>query len=478
MIPTKTRRYKGLKLPKNLERAYKEGKCRECAVVLTRMDFAKILGKFTKVKIQYEVRSTPKVRSNEIPRLRCHENGLVHKNNNEQKPPKDVSSLRKSKTSDTFTPNSINNVLKENNRIKTPIIKDKNSNYANKATVESDYKQFAIVFTTPTVNDNNEIKSDITLVELLPNIDDTILPSEDWCIDYFPKNDEPKDDKVYDRIAAELEDLMNSGKPLVKSDDKADDFPSIMDILNDNGSGVCKPNDQVGPIDFKPDLESNDVEAMLLGKSNEETKSTEPTPMDVDNHDMSSLIPDVDQFNVIQPVVPTSPNLTEPVNNEVIENPHSPSILDEALQKGIEEHLPPSNLNEVTQPEENKEKNETVKTDDDIPQTCINPIANPELDSSKEMETNQNQFTKDKCVKNSTLASKAAIIAQVVFKKTIDGKCQKSVTFMKNLKYTVEIHGKSIEFLGAPKSISSLKDLQILLQIVNESELKSFNVLQ
>lgn len=472
------RRLRALKLPKNIERLYKDGKCRDCSVVVTRMDFAKILGKFTKVKIQYESSSPKSKKNSEVTspnsnaRLKSNENGmvLIHRNAYSQHPVKElVNSNRKPKANQVGTPRQATNVLKENNRLKkTPFTTDKNSNInisscnVNKKQTNSRLKQYGIVFISPTSKAKNVIKSKTTLASLLPLVDTSILPSDEWCIDYLPRTEEPVDDKVYDRIAAELEDLMynepkkSEDKPNT-ADSKVDDFPSIMDILNDNSSDTSKPNDQSTSIEFKANLESSDVEAMLLGKT---TTSKELAPMEVDNTVMTNLIEDVAQLNT-EPVVVSIPEIQQPVIDE-FENPHSPSILDEALQKGIEEHLP------CNPPVEDKE----IK------------VETPSSDPST-IENSEESKTKAPCSNKTVSSSKSAdakalpnpsSVTHLIFKKNVNGKCLKSVTCPKNLKYSIELHGKTVEFLGAPNVISSLEDLQVLLQIVNETELQNLYV--
>lgn len=507
MIPTKTResrRVKALKLPKNLERLYKEGKCRECAVVITRMDFAKILGKFTKVKIQYESSTTAKTKQssdssspNSNARLKSNENGmvLIHRNAYSQHPIKELTNSKKVTGNDSRV---ASNILKENNRLKKSVLKDKNSNYEDKKhIINTNLKQYGIVFEDPLVSNNNDINCKITLIDLLPQIDEIILPSDEWCIDYFPKKDEPKDDQVYDRIAAELEDLMYNEKPLVKLDDKVeivenkvDDFPSIMDILNDNSS-ENKPNDPSGSLEFKTNLESSDVEAMLLGKSNPSSETVAPTPMDVDNNSMGNLLEDVNQLSAIQDTITNvdvavisncEASLPASMIPEEAENPHSPSILDETLQKGIEEHLPVKHLEATVEtPTEEEKESLPVNTEDIIPTDTSDANMDEketELKVTDIKVENENSESNDqiKSKEKHFLASKDGI-THVVFKKNKEGTCSKSVTCPKNLKYCIEIDGKSVEFIGAPKYISNIEDLQVLLQIVNESELDSLYVL-
>ncbi|CAH0686143.1 unnamed protein product [Spodoptera exigua] len=502
MIPNKvreSRRVKSLKLPKNLERLYKEGKCRECSVVVTRMDFAKILGKFTKVKIQYESSTTPKTKQNvdsTLPnsnaKLKNTENGmvLVHRKTCSQ-PEKEVLNSKKTKNSKLTSPIATN-ILKENNRLKKPVLKDKNSNYEDKKQKSNNnLKQYSIVFEDPLCNNNNnnEINFKISLIDLLPDIDDSILPSEEWCIDSFPKKDEPKDDQVYDRIAAELEDLMYNEKPIVKLEEKpdvpeskVDDFPSIMDILNDNSS-ESKSTDQSNTLEFKTNLESSDVEAMLLGKPNASCE-TIPKPMDVDNTSMGNLIEDVNQLNTIQETLTSNEEalnsegtLHNSVMPEQVDNPHSPSILDEALQKGIEEHLPvkhdePNLENEVTEDKTTVEVTENLNSNSAIDIE----MKDTETKVTDDIE-DKNQSTDKVKSKETNFLSLKDEITHIVFKKSKEGVCSKSVTCPKNLKYCIEISEKSVEFLGAPKYITSLEDLKVLLQIVNESELDSPYVL-
>lgn len=478
-----TRRGKAMKLPKNIERIYKEGKCREFSVLVTRMDFAKILGKFTKVKIQYESSSTPKIKKNNQQkspnsnaRLKSNENGmvLIHRNAYTQHPVKELLNLKKPRANDKFMPrilkenskknkdisstHQVNNILKENNRLKNL----DSQYYNNKNVIHSNFKRYGIVFVNPCNNEISDKKSKSSLCELLPNIDKNILPSEEWCIDYLPKNGEPKEDKVYDRIAAELEDLMNSEHPTVKPDEKEetlenkDEFPSIMDILNENTENTQISN-QNNSTEFKSNLESSDVEAMLLGKSNETTAIPESTQMEVDSTDVGNLM-DVVPLNAIQDA---DIKLNDPCETDVIDNPHSPSILDEALQKGIEEHLP------VIQP----------------------PIEDPSLKdgieeqnslkiSEKPVELTTQNDIKLTEIKNRENISELNIntITHVVFKKSLNGECYKAVTCPKNLKYSIEMQGKSVEFLGAPKFVSNLEDLRVLLEIVNDSELDSLYV--
>ncbi|CAH0400003.1 unnamed protein product [Chilo suppressalis] len=475
-----SRRVRALKLPKKIERLYKASKCRDCAVVVTRMDFAKILGKFTKVKIQYESSSTSKTKKvsevtspNSNTRLKSNENGmvLIHRNAYNQHPVKELLSSKKPKNSITqpATPKPTNNVLKENNRLKkTPMVKDKNSNIrvsirneSKKKNSTTQLKQYGIIFVDPISKKKNDIKNKINLQDLLPLIDKNVLPSKEWCLDYLPRNEEPTNDKVYDRIAAELEDLMYNEKPAPKSEVKAenvetkvDDFPSIMDILNDNSNESSKPNNQT------THLESSDVEAMLLGKSDSSSKLVEPTPtpMEVDNTDMSNLIDDVAQLNAIQVAASDQDKAVKiPPIIEEIDNPQSPSILDEALQKGIEEHLPCDPLateNPIGSPSKITEANVSLNGVD-----CNVTNKNEEMDSSVESEANNK-------------ISIPSNITHLIFKKNVDGGSLKCVTCPKNLKYTIELEGKSVELLGAPKFISSLEDLQVLLQIVNETDPK------
>ncbi|CAB3244331.1 unnamed protein product [Arctia plantaginis] len=496
MIPNKireSRRVKALKLPKNLERLYKKGKCRECAVVVTRMDFAKILGKFTKVKIQYESSKTPKTKQNsEVTspntnaRLKSNENGmiLIHRNAKSQQPVKEVTASKKTKTE---SPRVTHNILKENNRLKkvtasTTLMKDKNSYYDDKKKMTaSTQKQYVVVFEDPVPHSNNnkDVNSKVSLSDLLSQINDSILPSKDWCIDFFPKKGEPKDDKVYDRIAAELEDLMYSEKPtkpiekMDTAETKVDDFPSIMDILNDNSSD-SKTNDQSSSLDFKSNLESSDVEAMLLGKTNSSISTPlPPTPMDVENADMGNLMEDVNHLavipdNIVMPETPTKLPASDII--EEVENPQSPSILDETLQKGIEEHLPCN-----TDKKNDASQDNNLKTDE-----TMNNTDKKEDTEMKPVEANiQQEITEFKDVKPKETISLATIegITHLVFKKTKDGACFKSVTCPKDLKYDIEIDGKSVEFIGAPKVISNPGDLQVLLEIVNESELSNLHVL-
>lgn len=497
------RRGKAIKMPRSIERLYKEGKCRDCSVVVTRMDFAKILGKFTKVKIQYESSSSSKnQKTSETPvptsntRLKRNENGMVllRRTAYNQHPVKDIVSThsKKGKNNDlSSVTRQVNNVLKENNspnktdlqREKSLIHKEKKINQN-----QNNNRQYAIVFNDPACDDvNHDFKCDFSLLELLPKVDKSLFPSEEWCIDYFPKNEEPTDDKVYDRIAAELEDLMYNEKPEVKltqpepTENKVDDFPSIMDILNDNNTPVnnSETKDQSTNIEFKNNLESSDVEAMLLGnhsvtddKELNDHKIIEPSPMEVDSSDVKKLIDDVVQFTPSTEVDKTDENQ---IND--IDKPHSPSILDEALQKGIEEHLP---------------CDQTHKSESDLPNASDIGITDKtdtpkdEEDSSIQNENviNDDQSSKENVEKRSLKniinippTTQFEDITHIIFKKVVDGVCQKSVTCPKNLKYNIELEGKSVEFLGAPKYISSFEDLQVLLQIVNETDLNSLYVL-
>lgn len=505
MIPYKgreNRRGKAIKMPRSIDRLYKEGKCRDCSVVVTRMDFAKILGKFTKVKIQYESSSSSKSQKTletAVPtsntRLKNNENGMVllRRTAYNQHPVKDIVSThsKKGKNNDlSSATRQVNNVLKENNspnktdllREKTLIHKEKEIHRNQKNNI-----QYAIVFNDPACDDiNHDVKCDFSLPELIPKVDKSLFPSEEWCIDYFPKNEEPTDDKVYDRIAAELEDLMYNEKPEVKltqpepNVNKVDDFPSIMDILNDNTPvNNSETKDQSTNIEFKNNLESSDVEAMLLGnhpvtddKELNDSKLIEPSPMEVDSSDVKKLIDDVVQFTPSTEVDKTDENQI----NE-LDKPHSPSILDEALQKGIEEHLP---------------CDQTHKSESDLPNasdisiTDKTDTSNVEKDSSNQDKNiiNDDQSSK-KNVEQKSLENILNIppttqfedITHIIFKKVVDGVCHKSVTCPKNLKYSIELEGKSVEFLGAPKYISSFEDLQVLLQIVNETDLNSLYVL-
>lgn len=482
MISQKARgRARPLKMTKNVERLYKEGKCRDCTVVVTRMDFAKILGKFTKVKIQYESNSTPKTKKsddtivNSTNRLKKNENGmvLIHRNAHNQHATNESQNSKKPKKNNkqplrTASPRQNNNILKENNRLKkTPIVKDKNSNYnqKNQHLINSNLKRYGIIFINPSVNNKNDIRSKAVLLDLLPNINKSILPTEEWAIDYFPKSEEPKEDKVYDRIAAELEDLMYNEKPSSTGDkieatvSKVDDFPSIMDILNDSTpDSVEKPNDQSSAVVSKSDLESCDVEAMLLGKSNSESKAPQSISMDVDG--MASLIGG--SMDAIQDTNKCSDIESKQDNSEksCIENVGSPSVLDEALQKGIEEQLPFHNQEKECLVTETKLVNETDKIENVVP-----------MDTDVHTE----EESKNACVSDSVVPKTE--VTHVIFKQTKDGKCYRCVTCPRNLKYSIELDGKAVEFIGAPKFISSLDDLEILLQIVNETHLESLYVL-
>ncbi|KPI92590.1 hypothetical protein RR46_13811 [Papilio xuthus] len=493
-------------MSRNLERLYREGKCRECRVLVTRMDFAKILGKFTKVKIQYESSSSSKPKKNvdslsvnTNSRSKCSENGITPKNSYKKQPTKALRTPKNPKVNevsvdtDSVIPecdeskktHPPNNILKENNGLSKQLVSDKSYNYVKQ--VSSGLKEYGIIFTSPTMNNNNnnnDLKNKLSLLDLLPNLNKSILPSEDWHMDYFPKNEEPKDDKVYDRIAAELEDLMYNEKPIEKlksegSEVKAEEFPSIMDILNDNVTEknpetVQKEIEQSSSEPFKDNIQSNDVEAMLLGKTNVE-KDSEPIAMEVDSSDVSKLIEDMDQFNNItdsskdkdESLVKSEEKPFTELSDTLI-NPNSPSILDEALKKGIEEHLPNENQqtdsSEVSNPVESdsKEDNKSIPHNDlKLTQLDVNVVEN----------------VSDTIEQNVTISiPERTNITHVVFKKMLDNKCLKSVTCPKNLKYNIELEGKPVEFIGAPKYISSLEDLQVLLQIVNESELGSLYV--
>ncbi|XP_045499557.1 uncharacterized protein LOC123697180 [Colias croceus] len=475
MIATKKRESKRAKskLAKNLQILYREGKCRDCSVVVTRMDFAKILGKFTKVKIQYESNSSPKTpkspevtNSNVNTRLKSNENGmvLIRRNAYNPHPAKELKNAKKNKNNVTETKKLLipsspkSNILKESNNCKK-------TNTANKIvsgnkSIHTDHKQYAIIFVNPTVNGNNECKTKLTLADLIPNIKRHILPSDEWCIEYFPQSMEPKDEKMYNRIAAELEDLMYNKINITEpSESKCDEFPSIMDILNDNAAEACTDTkEQTNIAELKPNLESSDVEAMLLGKPDE--KDLKAIPMDVDSSDVSKLIEDVVQL------APNS-EVDKSLTSDEVENPHSPSILDETLQKGIEEHLP------IPQPEEQdistKENDNTIKTDS----SNNNDINQVDMKlEEKTCEGNDVSKTKDK-----RLPVNYDEVTEVRFKKIVDGKCPKLVTCLKSLCYNINLEEKSVELLGAPKYITSIDDIQVLLQIVNESTLESLHVL-
>ncbi|CAH2258965.1 jg12592 [Pararge aegeria aegeria] len=366
---------------------------------------------------------------------------MFHRNAYNPHPAKVLANTRKHTNNKVASPHTI---LKEINIFKNAIpVKNRNNNYSN----IHNGKQYAIIFNDPTNKDsNNNINIELTLSDLLPKVNKDILPSEEWCIDYFPKKDEPKNDKVYDRIAAELEDLMYNEKPEVKlikaesTENKVDEFPSIMDILNDNVTpeSNSEHKNQNNNMELKDALESNDVEAMLLGKT---VKSKVETPMDVENTDVNKLIADVVQFSTS-----SESTIKElPVAPEV-ENPHSPSILDETLQKGIEEQLPNPHLQ--------------------INKNIINSQNSDVYASKNGKQSDSNIFS----------SLKLEDVTHVIFKKVVSGNCIKSVTCPRNFKYSIELEEKSVEFLGAPKYITSLEDLQVLLQIVNETDLRSLYV--
>lgn len=431
MIPTKPRRIKTPRLPKNLERQYKLTKCQDCTVVVTRMDFAKILGKFTKVKIQFETNNTPKSkRTNSSPtlRLKGNENGTVqgHRSAYNPHPARKLLGIGK-KAKNNETPRQLPNILKENNRIKKPVTKDVEYNVIKGKNAHM--KHYKIVFVNPT-SKKLEVKSKTNLDNLLPNIDKEILPSEEWSIDYFPKKGEPKDDKIYDRIAAELEDLMYNEKTKSSTENKEgknEEFPSILDILNDTSKGgVDRSNTQ-----SSVNLESSDVEAMLLGKTN----PSESIPMDVDKPNTSGESA-------------CNTNKDNKTASALDDNPNSPSILEE--------------------PEE--------------PDVPVLSLADKPLIVSPKKESASNLLQQRSDVNDNTNAKNKnnfkSGVTQVIFKKTMNGACSKTVICPKNLKYSISIQGKSIELLGAPKVITSLEDLKVLLQIVEESELTSLYLLQ
>lgn len=70
-------------------------------------------------------------------------------------------------------------------------------------------------------------------------------------------------------------------------------------------------------------------------------------------------------------------------------------------------------------------------------------------------------------------------ITSVVFRRFSSDKqtYDRLVIFQSDLEYTVKINNKEVELLGAPKYMTSTEDLQILLQIVDEVNLDSFNVI-
>lgn len=464
-----TRKGRLMKWTKNIERLLKDAKCRECAVVVTRMDFAKILGKFTKVKVRYESSSTQKEKQNlELSRngkskLKANENGVIHSQKKMFNQPNNFSSSRKTTVNNNNSRSP--NVLKENNRLKKTV----NNRSPNNKVINS-IKEYGIVFEDP-ANNNKDLNSKITLLELLPHIDINVLPSDDWLIDYFPKKEEVNEDKVYDRIAAELEDLMYNEKTkdgkLEANDNKIDEFPTIMDILNENINDVSKPDEQSN-VEFKTNLESSDVEAMLLGKSN--NVSADTTPMEVDTQDISNVITNVNQLNDAEEAVTAVTETNEPkeaVDN--FDNPHSPSILDETLQKGIEEHLPPETHTSPNGIDVTSQKD----TNSDDSGLEVNKLTTDGSSVTVKIESE----TLKNC-KETKLLLPLTGVEELIFKKTINGKCLKSVTCPKNLKYSIVLENKPVEFLGAPKYISSLEDLQVLLQIVNETELENLYVLQ
>lgn len=460
-----------LKLSKNLARLYKSANCRKCSVVVTNMDFAKILGKFTKVKIQYESSTTPKSKvqiKSQVPpisnaRLKSNENGmvLIHRTAYNQHPVKvyDTKRQKETKIVNNTSPKQPSNILKENNRLKkTPIIKDQNSNYNKNNKLKFYSKQYGIIFESPKM-DNNEIKNKISLSELLPLINKSILPSEEWGIDYFPKEEEPKEDQVYDRIAAELEDLMYNKKIVSDKvevvDNKVDEFPSILDILNENPSEIKNENDKnvsVVSDEFKTNLESN-VEAMLLGET-EEGKSSDTIPMDVGQSDVNKLV------EYVEPISNAENNVQK--STDTHELCSSPSILDESAGC-LKEHSPIKS-NHI-------EKPEISAKSDSVSQEVVN------TNLEKMQLTNNN---KDETVKKESSEREDSVntqVSHIVFKQMKNGNCCRSVICPKSLKYSIELEGKAVELLGAPKFISSLEDLKVLLQIVNESGLNSFYVL-
>ncbi|XP_022112364.2 chromosome partition protein Smc-like [Pieris rapae] len=424
------------KLARNLETLYREGKCRECTVVVTRMDFAKILGKFTKVKIQYES-STPKAtkssKQNSNIKLKNNENGLVSLNKNPYNSAKELKNKsNKDRTIEvkrhTSNTSKSLNVLKENNNCKSSVLKKVNFNIQSTL---SEHKEYGIIFVNPNVNGANDVKCKITLADLIPHINKSLLPNEDWCIEFFPKSLEPKDDKMYNRIAAELEDLMYN-KINTTTDNKMDDFPSIMDILNDNTSETDQAKDQTQ--ENKSNL-NNDVEAILLGngESNETIKEEKVV---------------TNKFKEDIPMTPST-EVEESILKNNIEKPHSPSILDEALKEGKEQHIPSQPIYED------------------------NNVAN------KPIEIAVKQDNSEDLVKDETKLHpiKYEEVTEVIFKKILDGKCDKSVTCLKNLRYNIQIEETSVEFIGAPKYITSIEDIQVLLEIVNNTTLNSVYVL-
>lgn len=440
MIPTnvrENRRMKALKLSKNLERKYKEVNCRECTVVVTPMDFAKILGRFTKVKIQYESSSKSKPKQTNVvspnSRLKTKENGMVHRLAYNPQPAQKLMALKKSNA----PPKPTGNVLKENNRLKKPE-KLTYSEYSNKPQIKTNIKYYGVVFDKP-IPRQKDLRNKISLQDLVCDINTNILPTEDWCIDYFPKNGEPKDDKIYDRIAAELEDLMYNEKTKNSSNvkDSKDEFPSILDILNENTK-----DDTTKPVPASSvNLESSDVEAMLLGNT---SPSTGPTPMEVDTA-VTSFIKEAAE----QTTKPDENTKTEEAST-IDDNPESPSILEEPLEKYTASTEVPK-----------------VSSDD-------SQEVQPKPESTS--QTSQIDENDNTNANNKNPTSRTGV-TQIIFKKLVNGACFKSVTCPKNLKYNVSILGKSVEFLGAPKYITSLEDLQVLLQIVEESELDNVYVL-
>lgn len=415
-----------LKLSKNLGRLYRESKCRDCVVKITPMDFAKILGKFTKVKIQYETCGTRKDNTsdneNNNATLNNIENGmvLIHKHtysSEKLSPHKDVTSA-----DNASTQHIRNNILKENNIEKKTLLKNNfnNSKQMKQNSVKL-MKQYGVTFIYPSII-KTELHNKVSLSELLPFIDNKVLPSEEWNIDFFPKSDISSEDKVYDRIAAELEDLMNNGRIITRtskkdesSETKSEEFPSIMDILNDTSNKTS---------------ESTDVEAILLGSAVVKESITEPMEVDVSSKNKINI------------------GLTENIGN--------PSSVDEELQKGVMIHIP-----------ERPEVVRSTSSVDEEPESFKADGQSYESTTKRTEDLHSWKNISDNKVRNTT---------HVVFKQMENGKCNRLVMCPKSLIYNIELEGKTVELRGAPKYISSLEDLKVLLEIVNETELNSFYV--
>ncbi|XP_077292902.1 uncharacterized protein LOC143915955 [Arctopsyche grandis] len=336
--------------------------------------------------------------------------------------------------------------------------------------------------------------TDFTLKNLSELIDTERLPSSMWEVERIPPliNFQGKTDSSYDAIAAELEELMGESKKPEEEKMEVEPAPPELEVVADKPAADAPQDPPAEPAPKSETEKVQDDYPSIMDILNEIPKEPSAEPVQIKSNDADGEPEKAAEPQIEQPD-------DRPAETDVADEPteeartDSAEKSDDVVENKLEIDVAPVTDSTSEQiPNENDgetDEREAVEAEEDAPEaenldTPMEVESSVEIDSVAEetLPALESEVTIEVDVPTKTELENNNddyLLKSVIFRRLTEDKqtYDRLVTFQENMEYFIAINDRKVELLGAPEFITSIDDLQILLQIVDDVTLNSFNVI-